>query len=168
MTKAVAIVFFSLVSVKVLAQSNIVFQNLNTTNGLSYIGVNDMCVDKKGNLWISTGNGLNMFNGKTVDKYFAAEHPQLQNNYIIQGTVDGADQIWTLARGGYVAMLDEKRKLHKVSIFNNDTIVSTASILKTQQGGITLWTNKGFYFFNKNRLAEKADSLTGKDFTRID
>lgn len=168
MKKAVAILIITLVSIQARTQSNFVFQNLNTTNGLSYIGVKDMCVDKKGNLWISTGNGLNMFNGKTVDKYFAAEHPQLQNNNLIHVTVDSADRIWVLASGGYVTMLDKKRKLHRVSIFANDSVVSTAWILNTQQGGITLWTNKGFYSFNKNRLTENADSLTGADFIRTD
>ena len=56
-----------------LAQGNITFRHLNTSHGLSYLGVTDMCTDKKGNLWIGTANGLNMFNGKTVEKYFATE-----------------------------------------------------------------------------------------------
>ncbi len=167
MKNAVIILLITLLSLQARTQSNIVFQNLNTTNGLSYIGVNDMCVDKKGNLWISTGNGLNMFNGKTVDKYFATEYPQLQNNNIIHVTADSADHIWVLTAGGHVAMLDEKRKFHRVSIFHNDSVARTAWIINTQKGGITLWTNKGFYSFKKESLTGKSDSLTGKNFDRI-
>ena len=72
--------------------TNIVFQHLNTSNGLSYTVVNNMSVDGRGNLWIATGNGLNMFNGKTTEKYFSSEYPQLKNSNIIQAECDGHKQ----------------------------------------------------------------------------
>jgi ligand-binding sensor domain-containing protein len=71
-----------------LSQTNPVFYNLNTTNGLSYIGVNDICVGQKGNLWIATGNGLNMFNGRTTEKYYASEYPQLESSNIFSVACD--------------------------------------------------------------------------------
>ena len=48
-----------------------------------------MCVDQEGLIFgYPTGNGLNMFNGKTVDKYFVNEYPQLHSNNIIHVTCD--------------------------------------------------------------------------------
>ncbi len=149
------------------AQRGISFQQLNTTNGLSYLGINDLCTDKKNNLWISTGNGLNMFNGKTVDKYFAVEYPQLQNNNIVHVTCDSSNHIWVLSAGGYVTMLDNARKLHRVSIYRQDTMARTAWILNTPNSGVTLWTGKNFYSYNESTSLKDADSLTAKRFTQF-
>src|SRR5882757_689329 len=103
--KAAAILLIVFGILKAPAQSNIVFQHLNTSNGLSYIGVNGMSTDKKGNLWIATGNGLNMFNGKTVEKYFVAEHPELQTNDVIHVTCDGYNRVWVLTWSGNITMI---------------------------------------------------------------
>jgi ligand-binding sensor domain-containing protein len=86
--KIVIILFLCLFKDKLAAQTNIVFQHLNTSNGLSYIGVRDLCVDQKGNLWIATGNGLNMFNGKSTVKYLATDYPMLKNNDVTQVICD--------------------------------------------------------------------------------
>jgi len=71
----------------ILSQTTPTFYTLNTSNGLSYIGVSDICVDKKGNLWVGTGNGLNVFNGRTTEKYFSSEYPQLENSNILGSVV---------------------------------------------------------------------------------
>lgn len=149
------------------AQRGIAFQHLNTGNGLSYLGVNDMCTDKKGNLWIATGNGLNKFNGKTVDKYFASEYPQLQNNNIIHVTCDSSDRIWVLTNGGYVTMLDEKRQLHRAGLYTGKGWVRVFWILNAQHGNIILWTNQGHFQFNSTARFSDADSLSVNDFSSI-
>ena len=126
-----------------------------------------MCTDKKGNLWIATGNGLNKFNGKTVDKYFASEYPQLQNNNIIHVTCDSSDRIWVLTNGGYVTMLDEKRQLHKVGLYTTNGWVKIAWILNSQHGNIILWTKEGHFQFNSTAGFSAADTLSIKDFSPI-
>lgn len=140
------------------------FQHLNTTNGLSYLGVNDMCIDKKGNLWISTGNGLNMFNGKTVEKYFASEYPQLVSNNIIHVTCDSSNRIWALTGGGNVCMIDEQRQFHRVGLYKENKFSRTAWLINSQHGNIILWTNLGHYIFNTRSAYAKNDSLTEKHF----
>src|ERR1044071_7863592 len=141
--KVVITIFIFSMGGRALSQLNPVFYNLNTTNGLSYIGVNDICVDKKGNLWIATGNGLNMFNGKTVDKYFAAEYSQLQSSNILSVTCDKYNQIWVVTAGGYVTMLDEKRKVHKVTLTADEKFIKTFSILQTPDSRLYLYSAKG-------------------------
>ena len=150
---------------KANTQPGVFFQHLNTTNGLSYIGVTDMCVDKKGNLWVATGNGLNMFNGKTVDKYFATEYPQLQSSNILQVICDDHNRIWILTIGGYVSMLDENRQMHRVSIYNHDQWVKTFWIFNSSKNGISFYAPKGNYIFNSSASYGKNDSLSQKDFT---
>ncbi len=148
------------------AQSNIVFQHLNTSNGLSYIGVNGMCTDKKGNLWIATGNGLNMFNGKTVEKYFVAEHPELKTNDVTHVTCDAYNRIWVQTWSGNITMLDEKRKFHRIGLYDTSGFIKTRWILHAPGGGILLYTNKGFFRFDNSPVL-KADSITKEHFSLL-
>ncbi|MFZ4522500.1 MAG: histidine kinase [Bacteroidales bacterium] len=147
--------------------ANISFQHLTTANGLSYNGVNDHCTDKAGNLWIATGNGLNMFNGKTVDKYFAASYPAMQNSNVIHVTCDSGDCIWALTAGGNVTMLDDKRVMHRVGIYHDGKFIKTRWVLNSLQGGIILLTSDGLYTFNRNLPLAPEDSVTVKHFSRM-
>ena len=106
MKRAAIILSMYIYTGNIIAQANIVFQHLNTSNGLSYTVVNHMCVDARGNLWIATDNGLNMFNGKTTEKYFSSEYPQLRNSSIVQVECDAFNSICVLTRGGDVTLLD--------------------------------------------------------------
>jgi len=162
--RSVIILVFLVTGAELIAQLNPFFYNLNTTNGLSYIGVADMCVDKKGNLWIATGNGLNMFNGKTVDKYFATEYPQLQSSNILSVTCDKDNQIWVVTAGGHVTMLDEKRKMHKVTLRKDDKPVKTFNILQTPDGRLYLYANKGMYQYIGKDKTPMSDSLDNSQF----
>jgi ligand-binding sensor domain-containing protein/putative methionine-R-sulfoxide reductase with GAF domain len=163
--KLVVVLIFLLVVGKIMSQLNPFFYSLNTTNGLSYIGVNDMCIDKKGNLWIATGNGLNMFNGKTVDKYFASEYPQLQSSNILHVTCDDHNRIWILTIGGYISMLDESRQMHRVSIYKNNEWIKPIWIFNTLKFGISIYASKGNYIFNSHTSYAKADSIDQNYFT---
>lgn len=107
-----------------------------------------MCTDQKGNLWLATGNGLNMFSGKTVEKYYASEYPQLRSSNIIHVTCDSSNRIWVLTAGGNVTMLDERRKMHRVGLYQNKEFVRTRWILNSKQGGIVLFTRNGHYVFD--------------------
>ncbi|MEO7983021.1 MAG: two-component regulator propeller domain-containing protein [Bacteroidota bacterium] len=165
MKKLVVIISVASIMLKATAQSSFVFQHLNTTNGLSYIGINDMCTDRKGNLWIATGNGLNMFNGKTVEKYYASEYPQLQNSNVIHVTCDSSNRIWVLTANGNVTMLDEKRQLHRTVLYEKNEFVKTRWILNSQHGSIILFTEKGHYALRDQISLSPGDSLVQKHFS---
>ena len=165
--KAAAILLIIFGILQAPAQSNIVFQHLNTSNGLSYIGVNGMSTDKKGNLWIATGNGLNMFNGKTVEKYFVAEHPELQTNDVIHVTCDAYNRVWVLTWSGNITMIDEKRQFHRVGLYDTSGFIKTRWILHAPNGGILLYTNKGFFEFDESGSLAKGDSITKDRFSLL-
>ncbi|HQW01986.1 MAG TPA: two-component regulator propeller domain-containing protein, partial [Saprospiraceae bacterium] len=150
------------------AQSNITFRHLNTSDGLSYLGVVDMCTDKKGNLWIGTGNGLNMYNGKTVEKYFATEYPQLQSSNIVHVACDSNNRIWVLTVNGNLTIIDEKRKFHRVGLYEDSTFIKTRWILESQQGNLILFTSNGHYMLTPDVPLNTYDSLSMSQFTKLE
>src|SRR5699024_9746423 len=95
-------------------QESILFYRLNTSHGLSDNYIHALCTDKSGNLWIGSGEGLNMFNGRSVSRFFKQEYPQLQNDHIQQLVCDDNNRIWVINNGGFVTMIDENRSFHKV------------------------------------------------------
>ncbi len=149
-------------------QSNITFRHLNTSDGLSYLGVVDMCTDKKGNLWIGTGNGLNMYNGKTVEKYFATEYPQLQSSNIVHVACDSNNRIWVLTVNGNLTIIDEKRKFHRVGLYQDSTFIKTRWVLESQQGNLILFTSNGHYMLTPDAPLNTYDSLSMHQFTKLE
>ena len=149
-------------------QNNIFFYHLNTSQGLSDNYIYDMCTDKSGNLWVGTGEGLNMFNGKLVTKYFKEEYPQLQNDFTRQVLCDDDNRIWVLSEGGFVTMIDENRRFHKIALYRNGRAINTNRILKTKTFGIILFTNEHFISLIPGKNFSTIDSLSTNDFSTIE
>ncbi|HXR80945.1 MAG TPA: two-component regulator propeller domain-containing protein, partial [Saprospiraceae bacterium] len=141
------------------AQGNISFRHLNTSHGLSYIGINDMSIDQQGNLWIGTDNGLNMFNGKTVEKFFTTEHPQLQTDNIVHVTCDHQNRIWVLTTGGNTTIIDEKKNFHRLGLYADNKFIKTRWIIKTQDDQLILFTQKGHFVLPPELDLLQVDSL---------
>ena len=167
MKKAIVILIFFIAWQELLCQPNPIFYTLNTSNGLSYIGVTDICVDKKGNLWIATGNGLNVFNGRTTEKYYASEYPQLENSNILAVKCDKNNRIWIITAGGHVTMLDESRKLHKIVLEREKKLVKTFSFLQTPDESIYLYAEKGLYQYSGKTESQKLDSIDNSQFNFV-
>ncbi len=148
-------------------RANIHFYQLNTAHGLSDNYIYDMCMDKNGNLWIASGEGLNMFNGKTVTKFFKSEYPQLQSDYMRQLLCDDKNRIWVMAQGGLVTMIDENRQFHKISLNDSSGRITARWMLKTKEQGIVLFTRKGFFFLSPAINSSHKDSLTRNDFSFV-
>lgn len=148
-------------------QAGILFYQLNTSHGLSDNYIHDMCVDKSGNLWIASGEGLNMFNGKTVTKFFKEEYPELQTDFTRQVLCDDNNRIWVMDQEGFVTMIDENRKFHKIGLYQNEKLIISRRILKTETYGIILFTNQNFLTLVPGKNYSAIDSLTTKDFFSI-
>lgn len=163
--KLILYLFMMNCSLTAQGQSNITFRHLNTSHGLSYLGVVDMCTDLDGNLWIGTGNGLNMFNGKSVERYFATEYPQLQNSYITHVACDRKNRIWVLTSNGNMTIIDEKRKFHRLGLYDEGKFVKTRWIIGPDHGNLLLFTSKGHYALPDAASLPGMDSLTLDQFT---
>lgn len=95
-----------------------------------------MCADQKGNLWLATGNGLNMFNGKSVEKYFATDHPQLKSSNILQLTCDNKNRVWVLTAGA--------THLTSKTLGEYDTLLNPHHFIRTHKSHLV---NKKFITF---------------------
>ncbi|MEP6792912.1 MAG: two-component regulator propeller domain-containing protein, partial [Saprospiraceae bacterium] len=157
----------------VLSQSshslpNIQFYQLNTVHGLTDNYIYDMAMDKNGFLWVGTGEGLNEFNGKSVIKYFKQEYPQLQNDYIKEILCDRKNRMWVLTNPGDVTMIDERRKFHRIGIYNESKFIPTRWMLQTDSQDIILLTKKNHLVIKPDVEVESSDSLTLDDFEPLE
>jgi ligand-binding sensor domain-containing protein/putative methionine-R-sulfoxide reductase with GAF domain len=147
--------------------SSIAFYQLNAANGLSYNYVNGLCIDKSGFLWIATGNGLNMFNGTTVTRFYSNEYPQLRSSVIRHIVCDEKNRLWILTENGNVTLLDEQRQFHKISLHLKGEPVPARWILKTQSAGAILFTSKGLFALDEKERIGVNDSLSVTHFYEI-
>ena len=122
-----------------------------------------MCADQRGNIWIATGYGVNMFNGKTTEKYFASEHPELGSSNILQVLCDNNNRVWVLTATGNVTILDENRQFHRVTLYDSSKFVKTTWMLQTSNATVSLYTAKGNYTF-KNIVIKNKDSVDHSAF----
>ena len=67
--KIIYLILFYIYSVNISAQPDCVITHYSSEDGLSENTVMDILQDKKGNLWLSTWNGINKFDGYTFHTY---------------------------------------------------------------------------------------------------
>jgi ligand-binding sensor domain-containing protein/putative methionine-R-sulfoxide reductase with GAF domain/anti-sigma regulatory factor (Ser/Thr protein kinase) len=149
---------------KTSAQPNILFYQLTTFEGLTDNYIYDMTTDKNGNLWIGTGEGLNMYNGKTVVKYFTSEYPQLRNDYVRQVFCDEKNRIWVITLNGDLTVIDERRRFHRVGLYENNKPVVTRRIFQTATHGMVLFADNAHYKFHPETDVMNSDTLSMNSF----
>ncbi len=79
--------------------TNLKFENLNASQGLSNNFVRSLHQDKQGFLWLGTRNGLNRYDGNTFKTYLAGEG-SLSNNQINDLFEDADGNLWIATQGG--------------------------------------------------------------------
>ncbi len=146
-------------------QTNLLFYQLSTADGLTDNYIYDMAIDSSGSLWLGTGDGLNQFNGKTVVKFFHDEYPQLSSNYIRQLVCDSHNRIWVLMGDGNVTVIDEERKFHRVVLQDSSKQIPVRRILYPLDAGIVLFVHDRHYKVMPDVDINALDSLTLKQFT---
>src|SRR5215471_5391903 len=149
-------------------RKNILFNQLNSDQGLSDNYVWSICVDKTGNLWIATGDGLNIFNGKKITSFFKQEHPQLRSDNHREIICDDQNRIWTISVDGFVTVIDENRRFHRVSFQLNQKTVFVRWIVHTKSQGVIFLTKEGAYAFKKDENILSLDSLTVSSFSKFE
>ncbi len=152
--------------VAVMAQPNMVFQNIGMQNGLSYNTVNNMCLDRRGKLWISTNRGVNAYNGHTMEKFMAEAYPALQNNFISRVVCDHSNRIWIQAAYGNISMIDESRKVHRIGLYDKKGFIPGQYVFNSPDGDVLISTRNGFYRLKRNALTTR-DSLSIHDFDMV-
>lgn len=90
------------------------FFHLDKSNGLSDNTITALTMDKSGILWLGTPAHLNSYDGRTVSEYTTDDSGKSIG--ILSMVCDKNNCIWMLLNNKTVAMLDEKRRLHKIII----------------------------------------------------
>jgi ligand-binding sensor domain-containing protein/putative methionine-R-sulfoxide reductase with GAF domain len=124
-------------------------------------------MDKNGILWVATADGLNTFNGKTVNKLFKQEYPQLQTDFLSQVHCDDKNRIWVMDQTGHVTLIDENRVFHRVSLWDHNKLIPSRRILYTKEFGMVLFTRKGFFCLSPDAHPNTLDSLSLTSFIKL-
>ena len=78
------------------------FDRLSLEQGLSQSGVMDVLQDRRGYIWLSTGDGLDRYDGTSfkVYRHDAADASSLPDSFVWETEEDGAGNLWVATRGG--------------------------------------------------------------------
>ncbi len=164
--KTAIFLLFTIVSVtNLMAQArNIVFERLNTTDGLSSNIVQCIYQDNDGYLWIGTADGLNRYDGYRF-KIFRND-PQdansISNNSIQYIYEDLSDDLWIGTEDG-LSLFNRKKETFTTYRFNPTTTITaqisrflnwTTHIHEDKNGNLWLGTSmKGLVRFDRKTKA---------------
>ena len=124
--------------------TNLKFENLNTSQGLSNNFVRSLHQDKQGFIWLGTKNGLNRYDGNTFKTFHSGEGG-LSNNLINDLFEDADGNLWIATQGGvnfYNRALDSftsyRKKSGKSGSLSSDLI---HTVQADKQGDIWIGTD---------------------------
>jgi diguanylate cyclase (GGDEF)-like protein len=102
---AVLTVLLSLMGAAAHSRTPMHFERLGITDGLSQQSANAIAQDAAGFIWIGTEDGLNRYNGYSIEhvRRVRAEKEGLPNNYIADVQVDADGRLWVATDGGGLA-----------------------------------------------------------------
>lgn len=143
------------------AQSSDIFRNLKTQSGLSHNTVTAIIQDEKGFMWFGTEDGLNRYNGYTVDvfKHDPSDSGTISHSHIRSLFVDRENTLWVATDDGldYFDKATEKF-LHVKKGLSSNIITGIAQDnahniwVATVNAGITIFNQTGNTF---SYLSEK-------------
>ncbi|MFV8465510.1 hybrid sensor histidine kinase/response regulator transcription factor [Flavobacterium sp. LB1P62] len=151
--------FFTLFSLLVSAvftpcfgQSQVLFNKINQTNGLSNDRVRSIVKEKNGFVWIGTENGLNRYDGNKI-KTYNKQNSVLSANDISDLLIDHKGKIWIATLGGGLNLYNpsnDKFVTYKNSSSDNNAIPSNElnTLFEDSKGTIWIGTKNGLSFFN--------------------
>ena len=137
------------------------FSHLNTSNGLSDNYIQSLVIDRKGFLWIGTGDGLNKYDGYNVTSWSTSSQSGLPSDTIRQLYCDSKSRIWVITPGN-VAWAGEEIKFHSLQLPGKQGRFTCYAVFETNTEGVVLFTADGHYAFNEEKRAlQKIDWLSG-------
>ncbi|MFM7300161.1 MAG: two-component regulator propeller domain-containing protein, partial [Crocinitomicaceae bacterium] len=128
-----------LLSLKVSAQGDYKFNNFTITNGLSQSFVNCVIQDETSALWIGTQDGLNRYDGKDFEIFYAGETDGIESNFFkcAEKTNDG--RLWFGTSAGLVSFNPKSDKFKSFSV-NKQKVMQIESMTKDTDGNLILGT----------------------------
>ena len=156
-------VFFS----PCFSQSQVLFNKINQTNGLSNDRVSSIVKEKNGFVWIGTENGLNRYDGNKI-KIYNKQNSALSSNDIADLLIDHTGNIWVCTLGGGLNLYNpsnDKFITYKSISHDASSIPSNElnTVIEDSNGVIWLGTKNGISFFNKKEQTFKTYKFDSKN-----
>lgn len=144
----------------VFSQTDCVITHYSSEDGLSENTVMDILQDKKGNLWFSTWNGINKFDGYTFHTYkgFLDNEIALTNNRVDCMELDKYGYIWMLTYDERAFRFDPRTEIFEsVPDYDDTEIHIPITRIKTLPNG-----NVWLLSENRGAIRVKTDSIDKK------
>lgn len=154
-------------SVSSYGQSQLIFKDIDQSNGLSNDRVSSIVKEKNGFVWIGTENGLNRYDGNKI-KIYNKQNSALSSNDISDLLIDHKGKIWIATFGGGLNLYNpsnDKFVTYKNSSNDTKSIPSNElnTLFEDSKGTIWLGTKNGISFFNEKEQTFKTYKFDSKD-----
>ena len=119
------------------------YTQLSLEEGLSQASVQSILLDSRGDLWIGTKNGLNLYAQQKMTNYFHTleDRYSIPNNHILHLAEDSLGNIWISTLQGLASY---NRKRNAFDTFTRGRVQSSLCI----EGGILFGGDNILYFYD--------------------
>ncbi|MDM8160001.1 two-component regulator propeller domain-containing protein [Labilibaculum sp. K2S] len=138
-------------------------QNRRGTQQLKEIVINNVYIDRLGNIWLGNSQGLTIWDMKNDSLHYLNKESGLCDN-IIRGIVeDDQNKIWVTTSNGLSVLSTERDAYGELKISNRNystkdgistNYFNNHAICKLSNGDILLGETQGYTIINPNKLAE--------------
>jgi ligand-binding sensor domain-containing protein len=133
------------------------YRSITTKDGLSSNGVSSILQSSDKRIWISTGQGLNMYDGNRIQKIYTKDpFYNLKSNFIVAAQIDNEDNLFLSCR-------DFTQSLSlKTGIATKFYEVKDVYKIEKHNGKINIFSIENFYTSNGEKLLKKDKYLQYK------
>jgi signal transduction histidine kinase/ligand-binding sensor domain-containing protein/CheY-like chemotaxis protein/AraC-like DNA-binding protein len=150
-----ALLFFTLLSVEALAQSDTFrFTHFTTRNGLSRNYIKTVLQDHRGYLWLGTNDGLNRYDGYGFKIYQAdqATITGISDNYIQFVFEDSKKRLWVGTKDGGVQLYQEEMdRFIQPACQGTGPYYNALAMVETPDQRIWLGTSLGIFLWDETK-----------------
>jgi signal transduction histidine kinase/DNA-binding response OmpR family regulator/streptogramin lyase len=157
------IVFLLLIHLSFGQESTIIFNKLDTRNGLASNFVHNIAADSSGFVWFATSSGLDKYDGTSFKHYKAEpENPYgLKSNMISKLIIDKKNRLWVIAQTGISRYVPEYD--HFINYYTADSnylsVLPPEKIFEDSKGNFWLCflgqANICFFDLNEDKIMFK-------------
>ena len=149
-------VIISILFVSFAHSSNIKFQSINETFGVSMQNVSSVCKDDKGFMWASSRSGVMRF---TDDSYRMYNLPFEMHNAIVVKLIYQNSELLAYANNGQIFRYNEIKDQFDRLVTIHEFNIGIANILVDKKGTYWIGTNYGLYKFSKGSLSAQISQV---------
>lgn len=137
------------------------FQNVTASQGLAGDEVLSLYEDRKGNIWLGTGDGVSIYDGKSFRNYRMTEDlPARKDDNDVNAVVeDNAGNFWIGTRGQACTY---DGKTFKVITHEGKPFWNVRTIIKDKKGNIWLGGECGLWLYDGKTFSQLKKGFTGQ------